>query len=172
LASGNSALWLPEQPITFEPPEHERLRTLHRPRIMQSTHRFRLLPLAAAVGLALMAAACSSGPTAPKPPEAAPARIVIVSGDNQTVMAGASLPEPIVIEVQAEDSRPVKGALVYARSSGGVISPPSATTGADGRLSYNWELPGFDGQVSATFTVSSSLVEGKARATMTPNPAS
>jgi hypothetical protein len=122
----------------------------------------------AALGALLAACGDSTGPGngGTKPDVAT--QLVVLSGDDQTVMAGSQLPEPIVIEARTEAGTPAKGVTVLASGSGGVISPSSATTGADGRLSYQWELPDHDGQQTATFTVSNSTVKATARITLTP----
>jgi adhesin/invasin len=80
--------------------------------------------------------------------------IRVVSGGNQTGQAGAPLASPLVVQVLDAGDNPVSGVPVTwtVASGGGSVSPPSATTGADGQASTAWTLgPGTGSQrVSAS----------------------
>lgn len=66
-----------------------------------------------------------------------PTQLTKVSGDGQTVTAGAALDAPLVVEVTDALGNPVSGAAVVFSISqgGGTISSTTATTAPDGRAS-------------------------------------
>ncbi|HYC50639.1 MAG TPA: hypothetical protein VEB19_05950, partial [Gemmatimonadaceae bacterium] len=66
-----------------------------------------------------------------------PSKVVLISGGGQTGIVGRALPQPIVVEVQANDNLPVAGAVVnFAVLSGaGTVTPSSAVTDENGRAS-------------------------------------
>lgn len=71
-----------------------------------------------------------------------PARIRIVSGDDQTGQAGARLNGALVVEVLDEDDRALPGVAVQwsVASGGGSVDPATATTDGSGRASTSWTL--------------------------------
>src|SRR5207248_249213 len=77
----------------------------------------------------------------------AAATLTIVSGNNQTGVAGSSLAAPLVVRVADTNNNPISGATV-TWSSG--VSPPSTTTLANGTASGTATLPAAAGP--ATFT--------------------
>ncbi|MES2178081.1 MAG: Ig-like domain-containing protein [Gemmatimonadota bacterium] len=72
----------------------------------------------------------------------AAARLVVVSGGGQTGVAGSTLPQPLVVEVQATDNLPVPGATVTFRAvtAGGAVATASAVADATGRASTTLTL--------------------------------
>jgi hypothetical protein len=64
----------------------------------------------------------------------APALLVIVSGNNQTGVAGTTLPMALAVKVTDQNGNPVAGAALdfSATAGGGSVSPTSATTGTAG----------------------------------------
>ena len=67
----------------------------------------------------------------------APTQLNIVSGNNQTAVAGAALPQPFVVEVLSSNNSPVPNTAVtfsvLSGGGGGDISPRSTLTNAQGR---------------------------------------
>lgn len=99
-------------------------------------------------------------------------KIVLVSGGGQTGPAGAALPQPLVVEVQAADNLPVPGIPVTFRAvtAGGRVGTASATTDATGRASTIVTL----GQTPGAYqfeAASGSLAAVTANETATPAPA-
>ena len=70
------------------------------------------------------------------------ARVVVISGGNQTAIAGSVLAQPLIVEVQATDNLPVPGATVAFRAvtAGGTVQTATAVTDATGRASTNLTL--------------------------------
>lgn len=68
----------------------------------------------------------------------APTHLTVVGGDAQSTPAGATLPQPIVVEADAVDG-PVSGVTVHfdAGTSGARIAPDSAVSDAGGRVSVH-----------------------------------
>ena len=65
-----------------------------------------------------------------------PTQMSKISGDGQSGPAGATLGEPIVVEVEDALGNPVAGVTVlFTPQGGGSVDPASAVTGADGRAS-------------------------------------
>lgn len=100
----------------------------------------------AAVVLALVASAACKDGTAPPPPEVKvgpPASIAFVSGDNQTALAGAVVPLPLVAQVRDANGTGVPGATVVfgVNEGGGNVSTTPVTTDATGKAtSPPWTL--------------------------------
>jgi hypothetical protein len=84
------------------------------------------------------------------PNDSQPATITIVGGDAQSAVAGGVLPQPIVVRVADLQHRPVEGQTVVftVAAGGGVVTPGSAQTGADGEASASWTLGAPTGQQS------------------------
>ena len=66
-----------------------------------------------------------------------PARIAVISGGDQTGLAGRLLGQPLIVEVQGEDGGPIPGATVTFRAvtTGAVVGTTTAITDAFGRAS-------------------------------------
>jgi|GEM_PF-2334267 len=94
-------------------------------------------------------------PPPEEPPEepvpGAPSQLVIVSGDNQTGDRNRTLDEKLVVQVVDDAGVPVPGVWVWWwASNGGVVTPDSDTTGADGTVAASWRLGSANGEQSAT----------------------
>ncbi len=65
------------------------------------------------------------------------ARLVVISGGTQTGPAGTTLPQPLVVEVQASDNLPVPGVSVAFRAvtAGASVATATAVTDQSGRAS-------------------------------------
>jgi hypothetical protein len=92
-----------------------------------------------------------------------PAAIALQSGADQRALAGAQLPQPIVVRVTSRRGKPVEGAVVRFRGQHGepVTEPRVALTDADGRARATWtltELPGRQVLLAAVEHVDSALV--------------
>ena len=92
------------------------------------------------------------------------AGVTIVSGDGQTGLPGATLPQPIVVRVADADGNPVTGAAVtwVVTAGGGSVAPSTGTTGSDGQTSTTWTL----GTATGTNKVEA-VVSGVGRAEFT-----
>ena len=99
-----------------------------------------------------LAAGCGGGLVLPS--EGAAAKIVIVKGDGQGAPVGAALPESLVVRVTDSNDRPVQGQTVAfaVTAGGGTLTPPSATTNADGVAGARWTLGPAAGPQTATAT--------------------
>ena len=90
------------------------------------------------VGIALaFSAACSKPPSQPaqKMPTTVPAAIVEVSGGKQVSTIGTPLDQPLVIQVNDAQGKPVAGASVWFRSANGAaFQPDLGVTGSDGQF--------------------------------------
>ncbi|MES2179970.1 MAG: Ig-like domain-containing protein [Gemmatimonadota bacterium] len=94
----------------------------------------------------------------------------IISGGGQTARVGSTLPQPLVVEVDAADGVPSAGVAVTFRplSPNATVSPASGTTDASGRVSTTLTLGGSIGaqsfEVAATalptLTVSATATPG------------
>lgn len=98
-------------------------------------------------------------PPAPPPPPGPPAQIVVISGDNQTGIAGQPLPQPVVVEVRDSVGTPVPGVdvrwgadesaplgetacgAIRAERAEGMRSIWISTTNSRGITSALWTLP-------------------------------
>ncbi len=71
-----------------------------------------------------------------------PARIVVLSGDDQTGPRGSTLSEPVEVAVEDQFGNPVAGATVQfgVVGGGGSVRPASVATGPDGRAGAVWIL--------------------------------
>ena len=86
------------------------------------------------------AAAC--GTESPTDATLPPISLLIVSGDGQQEIVGRELPNPLVVQVLDEKSRPVKGQLVNFRvvTGGGSVYAGSSLTNADGKAQDYWTM--------------------------------
>ena len=69
-------------------------------------------------------------------------KLSIVSGGNQSIVAGATLPQPIVVQLRDQTGVAVKGVQVtFTPPAGsGTVSPSSVFTDASGQAQTNWTL--------------------------------
>ena len=84
-----------------------------------------------------------------------PAKLLQVSGDNQSGKPGTRLTNPFVVEVQDKDSKPVEGIQVMFR----------VTTGG-GKLSATMVTTGVNGQAQTFLTLGERVVVNKVRASV------
>lgn len=70
----------------------------------------------------------------------AASRIVMLSGDGQTVTAGTALRDSLAVRVSDQNANPVSGATVRWTivSGGGTLSVPSSVTSSAGFASVRW----------------------------------
>jgi hypothetical protein len=84
----------------------------------------------------------------------AASKIVLVSGDAQSSVLGRTLGEPIVVRVTDPNNAVVPNASVtYAATSGGFVTPVTATTDANGLASVSWKLGTTVGAQTLTATL-------------------
>lgn len=71
-----------------------------------------------------------------------PADLIVAQGAGQAAKAGAALPNPIVVRVVGPNNVPMKGIPVafQVMSGGGLISPASGVTNANGEVQSRWTL--------------------------------
>jgi hypothetical protein len=106
------------------------------------------------VGLILLAlAACGGGGGEHKAPPTATS-ITIVSGNNQTAVAGSALPTALGVSVKDSSGRAVAGTSVSwsVAAGGGSVTPATSMTDSGGLATTNWTLGGAPGanRVAAT----------------------
>ena len=98
--------------------------------------------------------ACAKPPAAPEEkPKAFGAALVSVSGEKQAAGVGASLDQPLVVQVNEAKGAPVSGALVRFTGAGGTaFQPDHGLTGPDGQFTASVTLGGVSGhyQIAAT----------------------
>jgi adhesin/invasin len=82
--------------------------------------------------------------------------VLIVSGNEQIGAPGATLPEPLVVQVVDEGGNPVVGAAVtwVVTAGGGTLDPATGPTDASGRASTTWTLGSTAGANTAQAIVS------------------
>jgi mono/diheme cytochrome c family protein len=73
-------------------------------------------------------------------PTAYGAAITEVSGSKQVAQVGATLPQPVVVQVNGGDGNPVTGALVRFRGQGLQFTPAEALSDASGQVTTNVQL--------------------------------
>ena len=67
--------------------------------------------------------------------------IATVSGDGQTAITGATLPQPVVVKVTAADGLGVSGVSVsFSASGGGIVGAATVFTDASGLAQTTWKL--------------------------------
>src|SRR5215218_248585 len=112
--------------------------------------RLRQLRVPVLMGFLALASLRCSEKTGPSTEATA---IAMVSGDEQSGVAGAALVTALVVVVTDEQGGGVEGASVtWSAQDGGSVSAPTVTTGPNGRASVQWTLgPGL-GQQTATAT--------------------
>lgn len=79
---------------------------------------------------------------------AVPSTIEVVAGDAQRALAGAALPQPVVVRLLSHRGHPVPGVAVRFRTADGrgAAEPQTATTDNTGRARTNWTLGDFAGR--------------------------
>ncbi len=100
------------------------------------------------------------------------ARVVVISGNGQTGVAGSALAQPLVVEVQATDNLPVPGAAVTFRAvtAGGSVQQATAFADANGRATSTLTL----GRTAGAYVYeagSGTLAPASVTATATAAPA-
>jgi adhesin/invasin len=85
-----------------------------------------------------------------------PTSIVAVSGDNQRIVVGGMLMEPLVVEVRDQNGDGISGVTVEwaVTAGGGSLSASSSTSGSDGRTSVTLTAGSSEGTNTVTATVS------------------
>lgn len=98
-----------------------------------------------------------------------PSGVRIVSGNEQVAAPGATLPQPLVVDVVDGSGNAVVGAAVtwVVIAGGGSVDPTTATTDDAGRASTNWTLGSSIGTHQARAIVSG---VGEATFTATASP--
>ena len=81
-----------------------------------------------------------------------PASLVVVSGNNQSGPAGATLPNPVVVRAIDANGVPAPGAQVTFTATNGALVPAVAATDANGVASAGWTLAPAPGANSGTAT--------------------
>lgn len=97
-----------------------------------------LLPVVAA----LTATACG-GSDVVLPSEGVAAKILVVSGNNQAGIVGATLVDSLIVRVTDSKDRPVQNQQVTfspGNAASGQAVPPTAMTNSDGRAGVKWVL--------------------------------
>jgi hypothetical protein len=108
------------------------------------------------IGLALLAlVACGGGGGGGHETPVTAASITIVSGNNQTGVAGSALPTALGVSVKDSSGRAFAGASVRwaVVAGGGSVMPASSTTDGAGLAATNWTLGAAAGANRATATV-------------------
>jgi adhesin/invasin len=85
-------------------------------------------------------------------------RIIAISGDGQAASPGATLGQPLVVQVQDAFGNGVPGATVNWSTSSGLVSPAALTTDAGGRLSAKWIVGAASGTQTATASIGAASV--------------
>jgi hypothetical protein len=100
----------------------------------------------------------------------APGSIVAVSGTGQSAKGNQTLPNPLVVRVNALDGLPMAGATVTFVTTGGTMSPTSATTDAAGLAQASWKLGPTVGAQSATASVAGAGSAAFSATALPPDP--
>ena len=109
-------------------------------------------------------------------------RVVTLSGDNQSAVAGSQLPNPLVVQVLDAQNNPVPNRAVtwVIGAGGGSANPQNSTTDADGKASTQWTVGAqgsntlnavVSGVGTATFTATATAGTSSAsKSTVTASP--
>ncbi|HYV97690.1 MAG TPA: Ig-like domain-containing protein, partial [Gemmatimonadaceae bacterium] len=102
---------------------------------------------------------------------AAPARLLIAGGNNQTGVGGSTLSQPLAVQVSDNYGNAIAaaGRTVSFSASAGSVTPASAITDVEGRASAMWML-GESGGVQAATATSTGLTAAAFTATSTSPP--
>jgi len=80
-------------------------------------------------------------------------KLVAYAGAKQTGAAGSTLPNPIVAQTRDAYNNPVPGVTItFSANLGGIVSPASAVTNAQGMANTSLQLPRTTGTVTVTAT--------------------
>ncbi len=119
---------------------------------------YTLPPTAGTYTLTVSAPKFTSATATETATSSAQAKLVIVSGANQTGVGGAVLANPLVVEAEDAHKNPVAGVTVqFTPVSQGVTNPASAVTNSKGLAQTYFQLP----VASGTFAVSASASGSK-----------
>ena len=77
----------------------------------------------------------------------------VVSGDGQSAQVGNALANPLVVQVNDQNSDAFAGATVTFTTTGGTLSTASVTTDANGQASTSLTLPNTAGEYTVTASV-------------------
>ncbi len=85
-----------------------------------------------------------------------PSQLKVVNGSGQSAPAGATLPNPVTVQVLTSSGQPVAGVSVgfAVTSGGGSVSAASRVTASDGMASVIWTLGAAIGTQQVTASVS------------------
>jgi uncharacterized protein DUF1566 len=83
--------------------------------------------------------------------------IELVSGGNQTDIAGATLENAIEVLVKDLDGNPYEGEVVYFAVTQGSVSETTVTTGVNGKASVKWTLGDLEGPQTLIITGTKTL---------------
>jgi hypothetical protein len=83
----------------------------------------------------------------------APASVVVVSGNSQTVPVNTALSQPLVVQVNDSSGNPVPGVSVVFSAPSGTITGSPATTNSSGQATANYTTGASSGSVSVTASV-------------------
>jgi mono/diheme cytochrome c family protein len=106
----------------------------------------------------VLTSACShkANPATSVKPTAFGAALVESSGGKQIAQVGATLPQPVVVQVNDEQGNGVAGALVHLSAANGVLFEPAAgLTDSSGQFTSNVTLGGMAGRYQITATTTS-----------------
>lgn len=106
----------------------------------------------------VLTAACSrkGNPVASLKPTAFGAALVESSGGKQIAQVGATLPQPVIVQVNDEQGNGVTGALVQLSAANGVhFDPATGLTDSSGQFTSNVTLGGMAGRYQITATTTS-----------------
>jgi len=104
---------------------------------------------------------------------ATPSAVAFVGGAGQLALAGAGLPQPVIVRVVSARGNPVAGTTVRLATSDatGRIDPASVTTGADGRATAKWTLGDMPGRQVLVASVDGLAATAELAAEAEPVPA-
>ncbi|HZE76069.1 MAG TPA: Ig-like domain-containing protein [Gemmatimonadales bacterium] len=80
-------------------------------------------------------------------------KVLAVSGDVQAASPGATLGQPLIVEVEDAFGNGVGGVTVNWSTSSGFVSPTSLTTDAGGRVSAKWTVGAAAGAQTLTASI-------------------
>ena len=101
----------------------------------------------------------------------APARVELLSGNNQAAPRNRPLPRPIQVQLMDRFDNPVpSAAVVFSTAGGGSFQPAQATSGNDGVASTTWTLGSALGGQTAQVSVQGAPAALVAQAVALPLP--
>lgn len=100
----------------------------------------KLIRIASSLVLAALMSGCTrTAPQTPKPANYG-VQLIEVSGSKQIAQVGASLPQPVVVQVNGADGNGVAGALITFRGEGMQFTPAQALTDSSGQVSTSVQM--------------------------------